>query len=420
MTGLIATASPGFHEKPVILAIFAGTYLGIAMGRVPGLKLNRVGIALLGAIAMMIFGDATTADVVSFVNWPTIFLLFGFFVISAQLRLSGFYDWVAGGISARLGNPARFLLILMVVTGGLSAFLNHDIVCYVFTPIAGAALLRKQINPVPFLIALAIASNIGAGATLIGNPQNMMIGEVAHLDFGRYILWTFVPVAFAMAAAYAIIWKLSEKKLQLALPAQGEFNQQTYPFNRAHTIKGLVILAVVIGLFFSPLPKEIIALAAAGIHLASTKFRTDDLLKLVDWPILVFFMGLFVVTGVFQSTGYGDQAMHWLEQGGFNLNAPVNLALATAALSNLISNSPAVLLLLKVADLSRPDAAYILALANSFGGSLIILGSVSNIIVVQQAREMGIKISFRDFARLGIPVTLAALAGLLAWIAIVS
>jgi len=420
MTGLIATATASFQEKPVILAIFAGTYLGIAMGRVPGLKLNRVGIALLGAIAMMIFGDVTTADVVSFVNWPTIFLLFGFFVISAQLRLSGFYDRVAGGISARLGNPARFLFILMVVTGGLSAFLNHDIVCYVFTPIAGAALLRRQINPVPFLIALAISSNIGAAATLVGNPQNMMIGQVAHLDFGRYILWTCVPVTFAMAAAYGIIWMLSRGQFQPALPAPSESGQETYPFNRAHTIKGLVILAVVIGLFFSPLPKEIIALAAAGIHLASTKFRTDDLLKLVDWPILVFFMGLFVVTGMFQSTGFGDQAMHWLAQCGFNLNAPVNLALATAALSNLISNSPAVLLLLQVADLSRPDAAYIMALANSFGGSLIILGSVSNIIVVQQAREMGIKISFRDFARLGVPVTLAALAGLLAWIALVA
>jgi Na+/H+ antiporter NhaD/arsenite permease-like protein len=420
MTGLIATASPGFHEKPVILTIFAITYLGIAVGRVPGLKLNRVGIALLGAIALMIFGDVTTADVVSFVNWPTIFLLFGFFVISAQLRLSGFYDWVAGSISARLGNPARFLFILMVVTGGLSAFLNHDIVCYVFTPIAGAALLRRQINPVPFLIALAISSNIGAAATLIGNPQDMMIGQVAHLDFGRYILWTFVPVIFAMAAAFGIIWMLSRGKLQPALPAPNESSREIYPFNRAHTIKGLVILAVVIGLFFSPLPKEIIALAAAGIHLASTKFRTDDLLRLVEWPILVLFMGLFVVTGAFQATGCGDQAVHWLSQGGFNLNTPVNLALATAALSNLISNSPAVLLLLNVANLSHPAAAYILALANSFGGSLIILGSVSNIIVVQQARAMGIKISFRDFARLGIPVTLAALAGLLAWIAIVT
>src|ERR1035441_4011028 len=131
MTGLIATATAGSHEKPVILAIFAATYLGIAAGRVPGLKLNRVGIALLGAIALMIFGDVTTANVISYVNWPTIFLLFGFFVISAQLRLSGFYDLVATGISTRLGNPARFLLVLMLATGGLSAFLNHDIVCYV-------------------------------------------------------------------------------------------------------------------------------------------------------------------------------------------------------------------------------------------------------------------------------------------------
>ena len=243
------------------------------------------------------------------------------------------------GISARLGHPARFLLVLMAVTGGLSAFLNHDIVCYVFTPIVGAALLRKQINPVPFLIALAISSNIGAAATLIGNPQDMMIGQVAHLDFGRYLLWSSVPVIFAMAAAYGIIWMLSRKNLQSSLPARMNRASTIYPFNRPHTIKGLVILAVVIGLFFSPLPKEIIALAAAGIHLASTKFRTDDLLGLVDWPILVLFMGLFVVTGAFQSTGYGDQAVQWLAHGGFDLNAPANLALTTAGLSNLISNS---------------------------------------------------------------------------------
>ena len=418
MTGLIATASAGFHEKPVILLIFAVTYLGIAMGRVPGLKLNRVGIAMLGAIAMMIFGNVTTADVISYVNWPTIFLLFGFFVISAQLRLSGFYDKVAGGISARLGHPARFLLVLMLAAGGLSAFLNNDIVCFVFAPIVGAALLRKRINPVPFLIALAIASNIGAAATLIGNPQNMMIGEVAQLNFGKYMLWSMRSGGFAMAAAYGIIWLTVAKKSfnwrrRLKMNATSEPIRST---GRTRS-KGFVILVAVIGLFFTSLPKEIIVLAAAGIHLASTKFRTDDLLRLVDWPILVLFMGLFVVTGAFQSTGYGDQAVQWLAHGGFNLNRPGNLVLTTAALSNLINNSAAVMLLLKVVHLS-PITAYVLALANSFGGSLIILGSVANIIVVQQARELGIKISFRDFARLGIPVTLAALLGLLAWIAI--
>src|SRR5271170_5605313 len=243
----------------IILLIFALTYAGIALGRVPGLKLNRPGIALLGAIGMMIFGGVTTADALSYVNWPTIFLLFGFFVISAQLRLSGFYDKVAGAIAERLGHPARFLLVLMIATGGLSAFLNHDIVCYVFAPIVGTALLRKQINPIPFLVALAIASNIGAAATLIGNPQDMMIGQVAHLNFGRYILWSSAPVIFAMGAAYGIIWFMSQKNLRTTLSAENESPQQTYPFNKIHATKGIVILVVVIGLFFTSLPKEVVA-----------------------------------------------------------------------------------------------------------------------------------------------------------------
>jgi Na+/H+ antiporter NhaD/arsenite permease-like protein len=403
----------------IILAIFIATYAGIAVGHIPGLKLNRVGIALLGAIAMMIFGGISTVDAMTYVNGPTVCMLFGFFVISAQLRLSGFYDKVAAGLADQLSHPARFLLILMLATGGLSAFLNHDIVVYAFAPITAIALLRKQINPVPFLIALTIASNIGAGATLIGNPQNMMIGQVAHLDFGRYLLWSLVPVTFAMFASYGIIWQLSKKNLSAVVAVQSGPAQPAQPFNRLHTIKGITILVAVIGLFFTSIPKEVVALAAAGIHLASTKFRTEDLLGLVEWPILVLFIGLFVVAGAFQSTGYGEQAIHWLAQGGFNLDAPVNLALTTAGLSNLVGNSAAVMLLLKVTKLTAPAVPYILALANSFGGSLIVIGSVSNIIVVQQAREMGIKISFWDFARLGIPATLAALAGLLAWVFLV-
>ena len=169
-----ATGNPS-PAIPAVLAIFALTYLGIAAGRVPGLKLDRTGIALLGAIAIMVFSELPTGVAVGFINWPTILLLFGFFVLSAQLRLSGFFDKVAAGISARLGHPARFLLVLMLVTAGLSAFLNHDIVCFVFAPVVATALLRRQLNPVPFLIALAIASNIGAAATPVGNPQDMLI-----------------------------------------------------------------------------------------------------------------------------------------------------------------------------------------------------------------------------------------------------
>lgn len=401
------------ERNTIILIIFAVTYLGIAMGRIPGLKLNRTGIALLGAIAMMLFGGVTTSQAVSYINAPTISLLFGFFVISAQLRLSGFYDVVAVKLANQLSHPARFLLVLMLAAGGLSAFLNNDVVCLAFAPITGAALLRKNINPVPFLIALAIASNLGAAATVIGNPQNMMISQVARLAFGSYLVWSIVPVLFALGAAYGIIWLMSCKHLEAVTTAQNESPQQAYPYNRIHTVKGIIILIAVIGLFFTPLPKEIVALAAAGIHLASTKFRTEDLLGLVDWSILVLFMGLFVVAGAFQSTGYGLQAVHWMARGGYNLDAPLTLVLTTAGLSNLIGNSAAVMLLLKITDISQQQVPYLLALSNSFGGNLVIIGAVSNIIVAQQAREMDIKIGFWDFARLGIPVTLVALAALI-------
>lgn len=407
-------------DTAAILVIVALTYAGVAAGRIPGLKLNRVGIALLGAIALMIFGGVTTEQGVQWVNAPTICLLFGFFVISAQLRLSGFYDRVADAIAVRLGHPARFLAVLMAVTAGLSAFLNNDVVCLVFAPIVASALLRERMNPVPFLVALAIASNFGAAATLIGNAQDMMIGAVAHLDFGRYLLWSLVPVLFALAAGYALIWLLARGRLA-PLPGRHGAEQKkggARPFNRAHTIKGLAILAVVVGLFFTSLPKEVIALAAAAIHLASRKFRTDELLGLVNWPILVLFIALFVVTGALQSTGFGDQALHALARSGFPLDRPVNEAVATAALSNLISNAAAVMLLLKLVNLAHLPSAYLLALANSLGGSLIVIGSVANIIVIQQARQSGVTISFRDFARYGVPVTLVALAGLIGWAAL--
>jgi len=203
-------------------------------------------------------------------------------------------------------------------------------------------------------------------------------------------------------------------------PVSARAESDPEPFNRAHTIKGLVVLAVVIAFFFSSVPKELVALTAAGIHLASPRFRSAALLGLVDWPILVLFMGLFVVTGAFEATGYGEHAVQWLAHNGVNLESLPVLAVVTAALSNLINNSAAVMLLVKITNVTNPPVAYVLALANSYGGSLIILGSVSNIIVVQQARDQGVAISFRDFARLGVPVTLTALGGLLAWLALVT
>lgn len=403
-------------DQPAIVAIFALTYLGIAVGRVPGLKLDRTGIVILGAIAVMVFSGLPTAAVIGLIDWPTILLLFGFFVLSAQLRLSGLFDAVALAMARRSGRPARFLAELMLVTAGLSAFLNHDIVCLVFTPIVATVIIERRLDPAPFLIALALASNIGAAATLVGNPQGMMIAQVAGLDFGHYALWCLPPVALALAGAYATIWLLSRRQLVAAAQTPSPMPVTQTPLDRPHTAKGLLILGVVVALFFSPLPKELVALTAAGFHLASPKFRTEELLGLVDWPILLLFIGLFVVTGALHASGFGVAAIHGLAAVGLDLQSLPTLALVTAALANLVNNSAAVLLLLRMADVARPPAAYVLALASAFGGSLLIASSVSNIIVVHKAREMGVPISLVGFVRLGLPVTLVALAGLIGWV----
>jgi Na+/H+ antiporter NhaD/arsenite permease-like protein len=401
-----------------ILAIFVLTYLGLAIGRIPGLRLDRTGIAILGAILMMIVSGDSTDKVAAAVNWPTIFLLFGFFVISAQLRLSGFYDRIAAGISGRVSAPASFLAFLIAVTAALSAFLNNDIVCYVLTPVVGAALLRKQIDPVPFLVALAAASNIGAAATMIGNGQNMMIGSVAHLGFLSYIIWGIVPVTFGLCAVYAVTWILKcggppTRPLEDAEPADAPVS-----FNRYHAVKGLVILAAVIAFFFTSVPREITVLVAASIHFLSSKFQTRQLLNLVDWPVLFIFMALFVVSGTFQETGYGEQLVKWMEGFGFDPNLPHNEVILTALLSVLINNAPAVMVLIKIIPLTHATVAYIMALANSFAGSAFMTASIANLVVVQQARRQGITITFGAFARQGIPITIVALGGLIGWAAL--
>jgi Na+/H+ antiporter NhaD/arsenite permease-like protein len=390
----------------------------MAVGRIPGLRLDRTGIAVLGAILMLIASGGSSEAAAATVNWPTVLLLFGFFVISAQLRLSGLYDRIAAGIAVRLEAPSRFLVFLIAATAGLSAIVNNDIVCYVLTPVVGAALVRKQIDPVPYLIALAAASNIGAAATLIGNGQNMLIGSVAHLDFLRYILWCLVPVMFGLCAVYVVTRVGAGEGQPAPQAADAEPVDVPVPFNRYHTIKGLVILAGVIAFFFTSVPREITVLVAASLHFLSSRYQTRQLLNLVDWPVLLIFMSLFVVTGTFQETGYGEQLVRWMEGLGFGPTVPHNEVILTAALSALINNAPAVMLLVKIVPFTHASVAYIMALANSFAGSAVLTASIANIIVVQQAARQGIIITFGAFARRGIPITLAALAGLVGWAAL--
>ncbi|HBA84104.1 MAG TPA: anion transporter [Verrucomicrobia bacterium] len=397
-------------------AIFLLTYAGIAAGHVRGTGLGRTGITLIGAIAMLAVGAVSLDAAVQFVNYPSILMLFGLFLISAQLRLAGFYGWVAIWISSYLHRPAAFLLLLMTASGVLSAFLNNDIVCAAFTPVVIAALTAKRINPVPFLIALAISSNIGCAATVIGNAQNVLIGQIAHLGFAHYMAFALPPVAVSMLLAYGLIWGMCRKKL--AMPGDWEIPLcgEVVLADRNQILKGLFVTGVVVALYFTSYHRSIVTLAGGALLLISKKLTSKRILSLIEWEVLLMFIGLFVIVGSFENTGLAQDGLQWLQRHGVHLENPFVLTLATGALSNLINNSAAVMLLVHFVDLTDPVTGYLLALANTFGGNLLMIGSVANIIVVKSAQDHGIQISFREFARYGIPIALASYAVLFLWI----
>ncbi|MCP4179503.1 MAG: anion transporter [bacterium] len=403
------------------LIVFIVTYIGVAIGSFWGLKLDRTGIVLLGSIALLAFGCLTLHEAVNSVNYKSILLLFALMVVSSQLQYAGFYHRVAHFISGFINKPNRFLLILMLSSGITSAFLNNDVVCYAFTPIIAVSLLKKKLNPVPFLIGLAISSNIGCALTYIGNAQNILIGEMGNLNFGGYILWTILPVSISMCLAYWIILLISKNSLNKTIDTEiSENDIDKTKFNTWRATKGIVCVIIIIILFFTPLHRYLVALVAAGILLCSHKLESRDVLKKVDWQLLILFIGLFVVVGAFRDQGLGAASIEWLKHSGVDLNNPYILALSTGVLSNMINNSATVMLLVHFVDLTNPLFGYVLALSNTFAGNLFIIGSVANIIVIKGAKDYGINISFIEFAKYGIPVAVSSFITLFLWILILS
>lgn len=397
-----------------VLLIFAAVYLGMFLGEIPGLRLDRAGIALLGAIALVATGHATPEGAWAAVDVNTIALLFGLMIVSAQFRMGGFYTWVVGRLAGRPVTPVWLLAEIIVIAGVLSALLANDIVCLAMTPMLVELCAKRSLNPVPFLLGLACASNVGSAATLIGNPQNMLIGQSLGLSFGGYLLDGGVPAVLGLALVWGVlVWSWRGRwEASIPIPAL-----EPLPFNLWHTSKGLLVLvALVLAFLTGPWPHGAVALTAAGVLLTSRRMDSRDVLGLVDWQLLVLFMGLFVVNGALQSTGLTALGIQRLATLGLDLHAPGTLFGSTVALSNMVSNVPAVMLLLPAA--SHPLAGPILALASTFAGNLLLVGSIANIIVVDQAGRMGVKIDWRTHAKVGIPITLATLMLAALWLLI--
>ncbi|GAB4489354.1 MAG: SLC13 family permease [Thermodesulfovibrionales bacterium] len=395
--------------------IFSATYCGVAVGGVPGLVLDRTGIALIGAIAMVAAGVLTTSEAVASIHVPTILLLYALMVVSSQFRLGGLYTRVALEITKLLGRPVRFFLVLMAVSAALSALLTNDIICLAFTPVLAAGLLQAGLNPAPFLLGLAAASNIGSAATIIGNPQNMLIGQTGKLDFGRFLLWCGPPALVSLGCATAIILAVYRRDF-LVRPSESGQPSGDWPVYDAHQSgKGIAAVLVLVGLFFTPVPREISAISIAGLLLCSRKMHTRQILGHVDWHLITLFCGLFIVVKGIEVAGTPQLVVQQLGAAGIDMRETVPLAVSSTLLSNIVSNVPAVMILTKFLSPSDTAAWHLLALTSTFAGNLITIGSIANLITIEQAREQGIRIGFLEHARTGVPITAASLLVTLLW-----
>ncbi len=369
---------------------------------------------------MIATGELSVHKAVMSIDMPTILLLYGLMVLSSQFTLSGFYTWVALRLTALLQKPGRFLLAVMCASALLSAVLMNDIVCLAFTPVLAVSVLNAGLNPVPFLIGMVAASNIGSAATIIGNPQNMLIGQLGRLYFGRFLLWCGPPSALALGAAYLIIRTIYKMDL-VKTPAPGKTIGTSWPaFDRHQSLKGIAATVVLIALFFTSVPREISAICIAGILLCSRSMHTRSILGLVDWHLLTLFCALFIVIRGLETTGAPLLIVDSLRSHGIDIRDLFFLTMISGVLSNLVSNVPATMLLTKFLDPSQHVQWYALALSSTFAGNLLTIGSIANLITFEQAKAYGVEIGFREHACIGIPVTVASFGIAVAWIALVS
>ena len=391
------------------------TLVGIAAGSLPVVRMNRATMAIVGATALVLVGTIPLGDAYAAIDLNTIVLLFGMMVLNANLRLAGFFDIVARRLAHRAHTPAVLLAVTVFAAGILSAVFLNDTIVLVFTPLLLEVTRVAGLNPLPFLMAAATAANVGSVATLVGNPQNMLIGVASGIGFNRFLV-ALAPVAIGGLVVVTVVL-LAVYRSALAPRA---LEVDTAPARRVHRpllrksmgASLLLVIALVAGM-----PVPLAALGAASVLLVTRRLKPARVFQEIDWSLLVFFSGLFVVTAAAERLGLTDAVFGWLQRSGTSV--PV-LSAAGAVLSNVVSNVPAVLLLRPVVEgLARPEVGWLtLAMATTLAGNLTLLGSVANLIVAESAGRAGVRLSFREYLKSGIPITLVTLAWGIVWLSL--
>jgi Na+/H+ antiporter NhaD/arsenite permease-like protein len=405
--------NPAILSDARILAaylIFFGSYFVFALGKFPGMKIDRPGAAIIGAVLMVALRIMSARDALAAIDFATIVLLFSMMLVVGNLHLGGFFDWVAELVLSRL-RPTHLLPTVIFTSGLLSAFLVNDIVCLVMTPFVLRLTRRVGLAPVPYLLAIATSSNIGSVATITGNPQNMLIGSVSRIPYVKFLAH-LGPVA---VVGLLVNWWLVHR---VFMPNSPEPQVAVAESDTVRTprMKPVIVLALVLVGFLAGLPAAIVAAVGGAILLITRTVEPRKLYDEVDWGLLVFFIGLFIIVGGAERAGLTERLLR--PTTTWNLHRIWIFTAVTAVLSNLVSNVPAVMLLRTlIPGFPNPHMGWlVLAMASTLAGNLTITGSVANIIVVERAGPE-VHISFREYFRLGLPLTIITLAIGVAWLA---
>jgi Na+/H+ antiporter NhaD/arsenite permease-like protein len=397
-------------------AIFIGSYLALAIGRIPGLSIDRAGIALVGAGLMVASGALSLDDAYKAVDLDTITLLLGMMIVVANLRLSGFFALANSWVMARASGPLVLLGGIVLVSGVLSAFLVNDAICLVLAPLVLRLSKAMGRKPVPYLLAVAMASNVGSTATITGNPQNIMIGSFSHIPYARFAL-ALGPVALiGLAITIALIALFHRDEFANDAPLKAA--PLALRFNRPLVLRSLLATAVMIGLFFAGQPPAKAAIVIGALLLLTRRVKSQRVYAEIDWSLLLMFAGLFIIVAGAQHALLTPDIV--ASVGRLHLDQVPVLTGVAAVLSNLVSNVPAVLMMKPfVEPLADPDRAWLtLAMASTLAGNFTVLGSIANLIVVQKAAASGVAISFWDYFRVGAPLTLITLVVGALWLSL--
>ena len=402
-------------HRLIALVVFAGTYAGLGIGRLPPFRIDRTGVAIIGAAAMVVTGVVPWDRAVAAVDAHTLVLLFGMMIVAAYQRLSGFFNLATTLAVRRARTPTSLLAMIIVAAGGLSALFVNDVICLVMAPIVVDVVRRLRLPPVPYLVALAAAANVGSVATLTGNPQNMLIGSFSGIAYRRFLLREAPVALIGLGIVFMVVWICHRRDLSRSLE-RGSLPERVvvhYPL----MIKTLLVVVLMLAGFLAGVPIALVAIAGAAYTLFTRRVKPEKVYREIDWELLVLFSGLFIVIAGVEASGLTDDLLGLTAAVG--LHRPAVLTIVTALLSNLVSNVPAVLLFKSVIPgFGDPVRSWlILAMASTLAGNLTILGSVANLIVVEHARGAGIEIGFIEYCRLGVPVT--ALTLLVGWLVLI-